>query len=267
MPGEDDPMPEIMPPPAEDPPTGLHEESIYALWHDPTTYDPIKHGPPYLPEAKVRMASSAPNAKAVKDFVRPLVQKVAADEMVEIGAVLDHLMSDYGDGVPMRELAALLSFIQAETTIHQSHHWQTRGEPFFGDHLLFERIYNETYAQIDKLAERMVGSGHHVLAHPILLAKHCSLVVQSFYRDAGENSSSDTYPAFSLRATLRTLIALKVVYATLEKKDQLSHGIDNLLQDMADKHESHVYLLKQRVQSKTAYDRRKAPSADRWKAE
>lgn len=236
--------------------TGPHEESVHAMWHDPSSYDPIKHGPPYLPEKKIKTASLT---KEVKDIARPLVQKMATDEMVEIVAVIDHIQADYGDAVPMRELAALLSFIQAEATIHQSHHWQTRGEPFYGDHLLFERVYNEVFSQIDKLAERMVGSGHHILAHPILLAKHCSLVVQSFYRDAGANPPSDTYPTLSLRATLRTLVALKVVYAALEQKGVLSHGIDNLLQGMADEHESHVYLLKQRVQAKTAsnYDRRK----------
>ena len=66
MPGEDDAVLPGVPPPVKDPYTGLHEESIYAMWHDPTTYDPIKHGPPYLPEMKVKTASAA-DAKVVKD--------------------------------------------------------------------------------------------------------------------------------------------------------------------------------------------------------
>ena len=178
------------------------------------------------------------------------------NEMTEINAIIEHIQADYGP-TPMSEMAALLAFIQAEACVHQSHHWRTRGESYYGDHLLFERIYNGVYGNIDKIAERMIGSGHHILAHPILLAKNCSLVVQSFYRDAGANPSSDTYPALSLRTCLRTILALKIVYAGLEKKGQLSYGTDNLLQGIADEHEGYVYLLKQRTQAKTAnYDRR-----------
>jgi DNA-binding ferritin-like protein len=267
MSGEDDTTLPGVPGPVKDPYSGLHEESIYALWQDPTQYDHVKHGPPYLPESKGRMATaSTSDRKTVKDTARPLVQKMAADEMTEIVAVLDHIRSDFGP-TPMSEMASLLAFIRAEAVVHQAHHWQTRGD--YGDHLLFDRIYNGVFGEIDKVAERMIGSGHHILAHPILLAKHCSMVVQSLYRDAGENPSSDAYPVLSLRATLRTLVALKLVYSALEAKNQLSHGIDNLLQGIADEHEGHVYLLKQRIQAKTAssYDRRDTTNTSHWKAE
>lgn len=255
MPGEDDTTPPGVPTTTKDPYTGLHAESVYAMWHDPTTYDPIRHGPPYLPDMKGKTASFS-DRKAVRSVVRGCVQKMSVDEITEINAILDQVKADFGP-TPMSELATLLAFITAESTIHQAHHWQTRGESFYADHELFSRIYGDVYVMIDGLAERMVGSGHYILAHPILLAKHCSMVVQSFYRDAGANPSADMYPLFSLRACLRTLVALKTVYAALEEKGQLSHGIDNLLQGYADKHEDHVYLLKQRLQSKTAsYDRR-----------
>lgn len=254
MSGED-----VIPPPVETPtedPKSPHEESIYAMWHDPTVYDHIKHGPPYLPESKVSKTASTMDRKAVKDTARPLVQKMAADEMTEIVEVLRQVQSDFGT-TPLSEMAGLLAVIRGEATIHQAHHWQTRGDTSYSDHLLFERIYKAVYGNIDPLAEKMVGSGHYILAHPILLEKHASMVVQSLYRDAGANPTAETYPILSLRAVLRTLVALKIVYASLEEKGQLSHGIDNMLQGIADEHEGHVYLLKQRLQSKTAsYDRR-----------
>lgn len=260
MPGE-----AAIPPEVEDllvdDPQSPHDESIYAMWQDPTMYDPIKHGPPYLPEPKGLKMASMFNRQAVKDTARPLVQKMAADEMTEIVAVMDQVKSDFGP-TPMSEMAGLLAFIHAEALVHQTHHWQTRGESFYGDHLLFERIYGGVYGNIDKIAERMIGSGHHILAHPILLSKHCSMVVQTLYRDAGANPSADMYPILSLRAVLRTLVALKLVYSSLEASGKLSYGIDNLLQGIADEHEGYVYLLKQRLQSKTAsYDRR-PPTGD-----
>lgn len=231
------------------PPRDPHAGSLYAMWHDPSAYDPLVHGPPYLPESKVRMAST--ERDVVQKVARPLIQKMAADEMTEIQAAIDQVKADFGP-TPMSELAALLAFLRAEALVHQSHHWQTRGETYFGDHLLFERLYGEVNGQIDGLAERMVGSGHHILAHPILLAKHCSMVVQTFYRDAGANPSADVYPVLSLRSVLRTMVALKLVYTRLDEGGQLSHGTDNLLQGMADKHEELVYLLKQRTNTKTA---------------
>lgn len=59
----------------KDPYAGLHAEAIYAMWHDPLTYDPIKHGPPYLPELKVKTASQKREWKAACD-VRSAAWKV-----------------------------------------------------------------------------------------------------------------------------------------------------------------------------------------------
>lgn len=232
------------------PPVEPHAASTFAVWHDPTTYDPRTQGPPYLPEMGSRVASMQ-DRQVIGNVVRPLIQKMAADEMTEITAVFDQVRADFGP-TPMSELATLLAFIRAEALVHQSHHWQTRGDTFYGDHLLFERLYGEVNGMIDGVAERMVGSGHHILAHPILLAKHCSMIVQTFYRDAGPNPSANTYPTLSLRAVLRTMVALKLTYQILDESKQLSHGTDNLLQDLSDRHENLVYLLKQRTNNKTA---------------
>jgi DNA-binding ferritin-like protein len=36
-------------------------------------------------------------------------------------------------------------------------HWQAKGQPFYGDHLLFERLYKARVEQIDSLAEVIAG--------------------------------------------------------------------------------------------------------------
>lgn len=249
----------------KDPYTGLHPESIFAIWHDPTTYDLMKHGPPYLPDLQMKVGSVA---KGVKDVVRPLVEKTSADSLGTMLVIAQHIMDDFS-GTPISALAALVAFLRAESLIHQAHHWQARGGDYYGDHLLFDRIYEGVVEDIDKLAERMVGSSHPVLAHPVLHAKHTSAVVQMFYDGAPVSPNSDENVLLSLRAVLHTLVLLKFVYSSLEQKGQLSHGIDNLLQGIADKHEEHVYLLKQRAMQKTSssYDRRPVTSDDpRWKS-
>ncbi len=252
--------------PLKDPYTGLHPESVFAIWHDPTTYDLMKHGPPYLPEMNPA-SRTASDRSALKNVVRPLVEKTSADFLTAIILCAQHIKSDFGE-IPISGLAALLAFLRAESMVHQAHHWQARGENSYGDHLMFERLYDGVVEDIDKIAERMVGSGHALLASPVLHAKHTSAVIQIFCGGSPPNPTPDENVFTSLRAVLETLVLLKLVYVGLEQKGALSHGLDNLLQGVADKHEEHVYLLKQRASQKTSstYDRRPVATSDpRWK--
>jgi DNA-binding ferritin-like protein len=246
-----------------DPYTGQHPDSIYAIWHDPSAYDLMKHGPPYLPDPQIKTGSTR---KTLKDAVRPLVEKTSADALTSILVVATHIKADFSD-TPLSVMAALVAFLRGESMVHQAHHWQSRGPNAYGDHLLFERLYNGVIEDLDKLAERMVGSSHPVLAYPVFHAKHTSAVVQTFYDGAPPSPTPDENVMLSLRAVLYTLVLIKFSYSSLEQQGLLSHGIDNLLQGIADKHEEHVYLLRQRAMQKSAsYDRRPVASGDpQWK--
>jgi DNA-binding ferritin-like protein len=263
MPTEED-VQGMSPVASQDPYTGLQPESVYAIWHDPTTYDLMKHGPPYMPSQDVKVAS---DQKVLKDAVRPLVEKTAASDVEALVLIATHIKSDFGE-TPMSSLTALLAFMRAESMLHQAHHWQARGANFYADHELFDRIYNSLLAPIDALAERMVGSSHPILASPVLHAKHVSAVCQFFCGNSPPNPTPDDNIITSLTAVVQTLVVVKLVYAQLKHQGLLSHGTDNLLQGISDKHEEHVYLLKQRAMQKTSstYDRRPVAASDRrWK--
>lgn len=217
-----------------------HASGILSIWHDPTMYDPLVDGPPYLPPRRVATVTAS--------------RKEADDAMALaiLAQILQRFVADLG-GSPMAELAAVLAFLRAEATIHQSHHWQTRGTTFYGDHLLYERLYNEVQGLIDPLAERAVGSGNRLLVDPVHTIAHTAILVQTLYGGVPGDPSPDDLAIVSLRMVLRFLAFHKMVYLILEKRGELSHGTDNLLQGIADKHEEHVFLLKQRTDS---YDRR-----------
>lgn len=229
----------------KDPYTGLHAESIYAMWHDPLVYDHMKHGPPYLPEMNVRLANDQ------RADVQAALKKEAAEATDELTQLLDGMTAAYGNG-PMAELSALLAFLRAEAWIHQAHHWQTRGCSYYGDHLLFERLYNDAQGMVDGLAEKAVGTGQHLLVHPCLQGLHMMAVMRGLYADAPVNPGADDYPWLSLRAVLRFILFGNLVMARLEAKSDLSHGISNMLEGIEDKHEEFAYLLKQRTKEKTA---------------
>ena len=54
-------------------------------------------------------------------------------------------------------LRDLLAMLRAMHWNYWTSHWQSKGDPFYGDHLMFERIYGSIIDEIDGLAEKMVA--------------------------------------------------------------------------------------------------------------
>ena len=168
-------------------------------------------------------------------------------EQSAIAAVLEQGCAAYGNE-PMCELAVLLSMLRSTSFIHQAHHWQTRGPQYYGDHLLYERLYTELAESIDGLAERAVGAGDYPLVNPVVSSKQMSDMIRLVCNGSGQ--TPEQYVVQSLKSVAATLGLLRLVYDALGKKKMLTHGIENLLQGVADKLEGQVYLLKQRARSK-----------------
>lgn len=200
------------------------EDASHAIWQDPSSYDPYTQGPPYLPERKGGRTAS--------------IQGVVA-------GVLEDTLAD-----PEAALPAILTLLRSLAMVHQSHHWLTYGGTFFGDHLLFERLYNDIVGEIDQVAERAVGQGSPLsMIHPGAQAKQVALVVETLCGNGetfGEGENPDSFIATSLKAERWFLDCMKQMVASLERVDRLSRGTDNLLAGIEDKHEEHVYLLLQR---------------------
>jgi DNA-binding ferritin-like protein len=203
------------------------DDATHVIWQDPTAYNPFFHGPPYLPGMHVRLDKKA----SVQDL-RTFVARMAAQE---------------GHGLP-----SLLALLRALTVIHQSHHWLTYGPTYYSDHLLFERLYNETVGEVDQVAEKAVGIGcPKTLIHPGVQASAVSVLVSKFcgggvYTGEGENPQS--YVGSSLQAEQYFLASAKRVADTMKGLGELSRGTDNLIAGIEDLHEGHVYLLSQRLQ-------------------
>ena len=228
------------------------ENQIQVVWFDPTGYDPLRHGPPYLPELRDIEVPSPPKAMKLASKQREQVWHwVKQAQVADVAEVLRGFAQEYESDFAW--LAALLVAIRAASMIHQSHHWRTKGGHFYADHLLFERLYNDSQEHIDRLAERTVGLGAPPLVEPIKQADQIGVCVRAAYASiSGDFPVPDFYAVVSLQKEYRVLEAVRVVRAALEQSGNLTDGTDNLLQDLADKHEEFVYLLKQRV-SGTSY--------------
>jgi DNA-binding ferritin-like protein len=148
-------------------------------------------------------------------------------------------------------LPTVLVFLKALTTIHQSHHWLTYGETYYADHLLFERLYNQTIEDVDGVAEKAVGTGAPLdKMHPGLQSSIVAHIVKKYCGDGvvysgGENPK--TYLEVSLLAETQFLACMDEISKVMKEKGELSRGVDNMLAGIEDKHEGHLYLLKQRL--------------------
>jgi DNA-binding ferritin-like protein len=202
------------------------QEGIRVVWHSPTEYDALTHGPPYLPSRKYEpVVLTATERQSVRAFAK----------QASVAAV-----SSY---------PALLGLLQAASLIHQTHHWSCRGLSFYSDHLLFERIYNESQEGIDQLAERAVGQGM-----PLAISANTqATMLQQIVTRLGDDPLDVTQMVQkSLSIETMCLKAISSVLEMLEGSGQLTPGTSNLLEGLSDTHETFVYLLKQRAQTVTA---------------
>lgn len=178
---------------------------------------------------------------------RRLVETLEMALVVEpnLNIVTDNMIAEW-ESVPYCQLSVLLVHLRYLALVHQTHHWVTKGNPYYGDHLLFQRIYEATNEDIDSVAEKAIGLGCvdnvDINRHVLQLNK----LVQNYGMTSTLPNSSD----LARRSYLAEMNFLKTTAHLVEHMKEcgiLTRGLDNLLAGIEDKHEGHVYLLKQRV--------------------
>lgn len=155
-------------------------------------------------------------------------------------AIFAELLTDY-QGQPCAELGVLLALHRAVADLHQTHHWQAQGQLFYQDHLLFERLYNTVNGFIDGLAEKAVGMGSAALVNAPTQSQQRDALIEYFYSQGADPLSISNHA----EETCCALLALSI--QNLKATNQLTDGIENMLQGICDAHEGLRYLLKQRL--------------------
>jgi len=139
------------------------------------------------------------------------------------------------------DLAVWLAFMRSLTMIHHSHHWQVLGNGFFSDHELLKKLYENVQGEVDGLGEKLVGLDSPALTNYFPQLDHM--------RKFMEKVSDKTKPPLlvSLVSELVFIQVGELVKNRLKEANLLTTGLENLFGDVLDRHESHVYLLKQRL--------------------
>lgn len=132
-----------------------------------------------------------------------------------------------------------VAFLRALYLLHQNHHWLSQGANFYGNHLLFERIYKSAEENADLAAEKFIG----LFGAEAIDIKSQPALIQEFL---DKYSSSGDLVTSSCEAEKFFLEFSKAFYTELKKdSDKLSLGLDDAIMTIANDRETSVYLLKQ----------------------
>jgi len=130
-----------------------------------------------------------------------------------------------------------IALIRSVYLVHQNHHWITAGENFYGNHLLFERIYKSAAEDADLAAEKMIG----LLGSEVL---DLHMQAQMIGKTLEDFSSGDPVET-SLDAEKKFLDYSQKFYDVLKREDKMTLGLDDCLMSIASNREGAVYLLQQ----------------------
>lgn len=135
--------------------------------------------------------------------------------------------------------ALYVASLKALSLIHQHSHWTTKGNDFYGDHLLFERIYKSALDNLDLAAEKFIGLfGAECLDYQF----QAELLNKVLLKYKGLNGEP---LEMSLAVEKDFLKLSKDAYNCFEDEGKLTLGLDDMVMAIASDREGAVYLLRQ----------------------
>ena len=157
-----------------------------------------------------------------------------------ITAYLDDSVKDFALG----GMALVLAILRAQSLSYQTSHWQTKGPTYYGNHLLFGKLYDSVQDEIDSFGEKMVG---YFGVGAVDLIPNLERVMELVGR---WQSESDHF-----KRGLTSEGELQDALAYLRNgwpatRVPLPLGIDDWLAATANAHETNVYLLQQVVDAR-----------------
>ena len=136
-------------------------------------------------------------------------------------------------------LSLVWANLRAEHQLFWTYHWRAKGRPYYGDHLLFQRLYEARVLEIDRLAEVLMAIGGAAVVDPLRSWEAVKAVIDATVRLPG----SDVQQATAVvNDTLRKLEAANAQVS----RTPYPLAVNNVLAGMADKQLEALYLLKQR---------------------
>ncbi len=137
-------------------------------------------------------------------------------------------------------LVAVYVALWAERLAFQTYHWNSKGGPSYGDHLLFQRLYEARDAEIDRMGEVLLAVGG-----PELVSAPRTLAGMMHSIESVEKPGQNDFQKAVLLVN-SVLERINVANAALGNSPY-TVAVNNVLAGIADKHLEALYLLRQRL--------------------
>ena len=138
-----------------------------------------------------------------------------------------------------------LATLRALYLVHQHNHWTTKGSNYYGNHLLFQRIYETAQKSADAAAEKFIGILGEDSVDYSMQNQLINQIVSKY------KSLSNSPLKLSLQAEKDFLELSKESYNCFEEEEKLTLGLDDMIMSLASNHEENVYLLQQALKTPT----------------
>lgn len=140
--------------------------------------------------------------------------------------------------VSQKELNVLLANHSVLLMQTLNYHWNLVGKEFHDYHLLFDKQYNQLFANMDLIAERVRAVGGIALGSMKDILKHATLK---------ENSGATPEPKQMVVILLKQyellIEQIRDLIETLEKKSK-DFGTKKMLEDLIEQHEKTAWMLR-----------------------
>lgn len=153
-------------------------------------------------------------------------------------------------------LCEILAYLRAQGMSYQTSHWQVSGDDYYGNHLLFQRLYESSGEEVDVLAEKIVGYFGSEAAD---ISEQID-TIQKYVKDWGRISCHHERGLKSEQGLQRLL---KMAYDSIKATGQMTLGLDDWIMATASSHEGNQYLLQQALSRAPNGGRRQASKAFR----
>jgi len=142
-----------------------------------------------------------------------------------------------------------LALLNAWAALHGEHwmmwtlHWRAKGSAQYGDHLLYQRLYEARTPELDRMAEVIAAVGGASLLDP----GRAMAAAQPFLASIDALQVPDAH---------KGLVATQTVMLALQEANNVAQGtpyemaVNNALAGFSDSHLEAVYLLQQRLNGK-----------------
>lgn len=144
----------------------------------------------------------------------------------------------------MDSLVLALSYVwanlRAEHQLFWTYHWRSKGKDYYGDHLLYQRLYEARVAEIDRVAEVLMALGGPAAVDPMRSWAAVERTIAATEAIRGPDVQK----------------AVSVVTDTLQKLEAANEAVgrsrfplavNNVIAGIADSHLEALYLLQQRA--------------------